>query len=45
VREGVVVRAMVPGEHPVHGRRICKLISPSYLTRKAPKNGEATEYN
>jgi RNA ligase (TIGR02306 family) len=45
VREGVVVRSLVPSEHPLHGRRIAKFISPAYLTRKAPKGGEATEFN
>ncbi len=43
VREGIVVHSMVPGEHPMHGRKIAKFISPNYLTRKV-KNGEATEY-
>lgn len=43
VREGVVVRSLVPSEHPLHGRRIAKFISPAYLLRKV-KNGEATEY-
>lgn len=43
IREGIVVRSMVPGEHPMHGRKIAKLISPNYLLRKV-KNGEATEY-
>lgn len=43
VREGIVVHSMVPGEHPIHGRKIAKLISPNYLLRKV-KNGEATEY-
>ena len=44
VREGIVVRSMIPGDHPVHGRKIAKFISPAYLLRKV-KNGEATEYN
>ena len=43
VREGVVVRTLVPRDHPIHGRRIAKFISPDYLTRKV-KGGEATEY-
>ena len=43
VREGVVVRSLVPRDHPIHGRRIAKFISPAYLLRKV-KNGEATEY-
>ena len=44
VREGIVVRAMFGDTHPMHGRKICKFISPAYLLRKV-KNGEATEYN
>lgn len=44
VREGVVVRSLVPTEHPLHGRKICKFISPAYLLRRV-KNGEATEFN
>ena len=44
VREGIVVRSMVGDTHPLHGRKICKMISPAYLLRKV-KNGEATEYN
>ena len=43
VREGVVVRSLVPRDHPIHGRRIAKFISPAYHLRKV-KNGEATEY-
>jgi RNA ligase (TIGR02306 family) len=43
VREGVVVRSLVPWDHPIHGRRIAKFISPAYLLRKV-KGGEATEY-
>ena len=43
IREGVVVRSMIPSEHPLHGRRIAKFISPAYLLRRV-KNGEATEY-
>jgi RNA ligase (TIGR02306 family) len=45
VREGVVVRSLAPREHPVHGRRIAKFISPSYLLRKVRGGGEATEYH
>ena len=41
VREGVVVRSMVPGDHEIHGRKICKMISPDYLLRK---NKNATEF-
>jgi RNA ligase (TIGR02306 family) len=41
IREGVVVRSENLLPHPVHGRRIAKMISPDYLTRKA-KN--ATEF-
>ena len=44
IREGVVVRSMIPSEHPLHGRKICKFISPAYLLRRV-KNGEATEFN
>jgi RNA ligase (TIGR02306 family) len=43
VREGVVVRSLDTTPHPVHGRKICKMISPDYLLRKV-KGGEATEY-
>jgi RNA ligase (TIGR02306 family) len=43
VREGVVVRAVNTIYHPVHGRRIAKFISPSYLLRKV-KNGEPSEF-
>ena len=41
VREGIVVRAMFGDTHPLHGRKICKMISPDYLLRKS-KN--ATEF-
>lgn len=41
IREGIVVRSENLLPHPVHGRRIAKMISPDYLTRKA-KN--ATEF-
>lgn len=44
VREGVVVRSTEPNDHPLHGRKIAKFISPAYMTRKV-KNGEATEFN
>lgn len=45
IREGVVVTSMIPGDHPLHGRKICKMISPDYLLRKVKGGGEATEYN
>ena len=41
IREGIVVRSENLLPHPTHGRRIAKMISPDYLTRKA-KN--ATEF-
>ena len=41
IREGIVVRSENLLPHPVHGRRIAKMISPDYLVRKA-KN--ATEF-
>lgn len=41
IREGIVVRSENLLPHVTHGRRICKMISPDYLTRKA-KN--ATEF-
>jgi RNA ligase (TIGR02306 family) len=41
IREGIVVRSENLLPHDSHGRRICKMISPDYLTRKA-KN--ATEF-
>lgn len=44
VREGVVVRSMVPRDHPIHGRKIAKFISPAYLLRKVKGGGEATEF-
>lgn len=44
VREGVVVRSTDSNDHPLHGRKIAKFISPAYMTRKV-KNGEATEFN
>ena len=43
VREGVVVTGVDYSRHPMYGRKICKFISPNYLTRKV-KTGEATEY-
>jgi RNA ligase (TIGR02306 family) len=43
IREGIVVRAAGMNRHPLHGRRIAKMISPDYLLRKV-KGGEATEY-
>jgi len=44
IREGVVVTSANQTAHPKYGRRIAKFISPDYLTRKAPKGSEATEY-
>lgn len=41
IREGIVVRTMVEAQHVTHGRKICKMISPDYLLRKAK---DATEY-
>lgn len=41
IREGIVVRTMVEGHHAIHGRKICKMISPDYLLRKSK---DATEY-
>lgn len=43
IREGVVVRSAHEERHAIHGRKICKMISPDYLLRKV-KGGEATEY-
>jgi hypothetical protein len=43
IREGVVVRAVNTVDHPHHGRRIAKFISPAYLLRKS-KNGETSEF-
>lgn len=34
VREGIVIRAMDGGRHPLHGRKIGKWVSPAYLLRK-----------
>jgi RNA ligase (TIGR02306 family) len=45
IREGVVVRCAAETPHPNHGRRIMKMISPSYLTRRGKKNEELTEFN
>tara|TARA_R110000868_G_scaffold9620_5_gene47551 strand:- start:2183 stop:3376 length:1194 start_codon:yes stop_codon:yes gene_type:complete len=42
VREGVVVRSLIPSDHPLHGRRIAKFISPAYALRK---NKDQTEFN
>jgi RNA ligase (TIGR02306 family) len=42
VREGVVVRSMISNEHPLHGRRMAKFISPAYSLRK---NKDQTEFN
>ena len=41
IREGIVVRAVGVHRHPVHGRRIAKMISPDYLLRKSK---DATEF-
>jgi hypothetical protein len=42
IREGIVVRAAdSAAQHPMHGRKIAKMISPAYLLRK---NDNATEY-
>jgi len=43
IREGIVVRSATEARHEIHGRKICKIISPDYLIRRV-KNGEATEY-
>jgi RNA ligase (TIGR02306 family) len=43
VREGIVIRGN--GYHPIHGRKIAKMISPDYLLRKAKKGEETTEFN
>jgi RNA ligase (TIGR02306 family) len=42
VREGIVVRCAHETQHAELGRRIMKMISPAYLTRKTKS---ATEYN
>lgn len=42
VREGIVVRSADEVQHPIHGRKIAKMISPDYLLRKAK---DATEFN
>lgn len=34
IREGIVVKARDGGRHPIHGRKIAKMISPDYLLRK-----------
>jgi len=41
IREGIVVRSATEARHEIHGRKICKMISPDYLTRKSK---DATEY-
>jgi RNA ligase (TIGR02306 family) len=41
IREGVVVTCADGGYHSSHGRKICKFISPAYLTRS---NKDATEF-
>lgn len=43
IREGIVVRSASESIHPIHGRKVTKMISPDYLLRKV-KGGEATEY-
>jgi RNA ligase (TIGR02306 family) len=40
VREGIVIRSLVEGRHPYHGRKIGKFVSPDYLLRK----GNVTEF-
>lgn len=42
IREGIVVRSTTEQSHLHYGRKIGKLISPDYLTRKNP---DATEHN
>ena len=42
IREGIVVRSATETHHPIHGRKICKFISPDYLLRK---NKDASEFN
>jgi RNA ligase (TIGR02306 family) len=42
IREGIVVRSATEARHEIHGRKICKFISPDYLLRKSK---DATEYN
>ena len=41
IREGIVVRSATEARHEIHGRKICKMISLDYLTRKSK---DATEY-
>jgi RNA ligase (TIGR02306 family) len=41
IREGIVVRSATEARHEIHGRKICKMISPDYLTRKSK---DATEF-
>jgi RNA ligase (TIGR02306 family) len=41
IREGLVVKTWNNSKHPVHGRKIAKMVSPDYLLRK----GTVTEYN
>ncbi len=45
IREGIVVKAMNGGRHPVHGRKIVKMVSPSYTLRKSQNGQEVTDYN
>jgi hypothetical protein len=42
----VLTRKLTLGlsEYPLHGRKICKFLSPSYLLRRV-KNGKATKFN
>jgi RNA ligase (TIGR02306 family) len=42
VREGIVVRSATEERHPIHGRKIAKMISEAYLLRK---NKDQTEFN
>lgn len=40
LREGIVIKSRVESQHPFHGRKSVKWVSPDYLLRK----GNATEY-
>jgi hypothetical protein len=42
IREGIVIRSSLEASHPIHGRKIAKLINEAYLTRKSK---DATEFN
>lgn len=44
IREGIVIRHLHERPHPLHGRKIAKMISPAYLLRKASKGSDVTEY-